>query len=88
MKCPMCLVENCVMHRPEEVHRRVMLARTPAVMTDDALTVAQLHDLIVEFVRAEGERSRLTGSMDEVYERSRRYLRALQALWTVSGVER
>lgn len=36
----------------KELRRRVLLARTPTIATEDALTVARLHDLIIEWARA------------------------------------
>lgn len=37
---------------PAEVLKRVMLARTPPINTDDALTVAKLHDLVIAWAVA------------------------------------
>jgi hypothetical protein len=36
----------------KELRRRVLLARTPTIATEDALTVARLHDLIIEWATA------------------------------------
>lgn len=38
-----------------ELRRRVVLSRTPAVCTEDALTVAKLHDAVCAYVRARDE---------------------------------
>jgi hypothetical protein len=37
---------------PAEVLKRVMLARTPTIATEDALTVAKLHDLVIAWTLA------------------------------------
>lgn len=39
----------------DELRRRIELARTPSIATEDALTVALLHDLIIEWSTARAE---------------------------------
>jgi len=36
----------------KELRQRVIRARTPTIATEDALTVARLHDLIIEWATA------------------------------------
>lgn len=37
---------------PAELRRRILLARTPTIASEDALTVAKLHDLVQEHLQA------------------------------------
>lgn len=75
----------------EEIYQRVVLARTPTVATEDALTVAKLHDIVVEFVLAERALERIP--LDVASWRARdlartRIATARVALEQVSGVGR
>lgn len=82
---------------PEEILRRIKLARYPAIATDDAYTVAKLHDLVIEFVRAEREATAsrvhpwIAQKNEPARERMReadvRLERARAALEVVAGVE-
>jgi len=36
----------------KELRQRILLARTPTIATEDALTVARLHDLVIEWALA------------------------------------
>lgn len=67
---------------PVEILQRVMHARTPTIATDDALTVAQLHDLVIAWALAKEAYRRHPHAHELLVLRD-----AEHALLTVSGTE-
>lgn len=72
---------------PAELLQRITRARTPSIATEDALTVAKLHDLVIEFVCAADALEAEGGPVRCSRPARERYNKATVALRTVAGIE-